>query len=81
MYAWIELYTRRRDLRQRSAPTETPPGSREAGGAYALWRTERLGREGYDAPTHSKGDPMNSIVYIVGAVVIIVALLSFLGLR
>jgi hypothetical protein len=30
---------------------------------------------------HTKGMLMNSIVYIVGAVVIIVALLSFLGLR
>jgi hypothetical protein len=29
----------------------------------------------------AKGHLMNSIVYIVGAVVIIVALLSFLGLR
>jgi hypothetical protein len=29
----------------------------------------------------SKGNPMNNIVYIVGAVVIIVAILSFLGLR
>jgi hypothetical protein len=28
-----------------------------------------------------KGNSMNSIVYLVGAVVIIVALLSFLGLR
>lgn len=28
-----------------------------------------------------KGNPMNSIVYIVGAVVIIVAILSFFGLR
>jgi ABC-type dipeptide/oligopeptide/nickel transport system permease subunit len=30
---------------------------------------------------HTKDPLMNSIVYIVGAVVIIVALLSFLGLR
>ena len=30
--------------------------------------------------THAKGNPMNSIVYIVGAIVIIVAILSFLGL-
>jgi hypothetical protein len=30
---------------------------------------------------HTKDLLMNSIVYIVGAVVIIVALLSFLGLR
>jgi hypothetical protein len=30
--------------------------------------------------THDKGNPMNSIIYIVGAIVIIVAILSFLGL-
>jgi hypothetical protein len=30
---------------------------------------------------HTKDSLMNSIVYIVGAIVIIVALLSFLGLR
>lgn len=30
---------------------------------------------------HAKGNLMNSIVYIVGAIVIIVAILSFLGLR
>jgi hypothetical protein len=31
--------------------------------------------------THTKGHLMNNIVYIVGAIVIIVAILSFLGLR
>ncbi|HUF22144.1 MAG TPA: hypothetical protein VMP00_15500 [Burkholderiales bacterium] len=30
--------------------------------------------------SHAKGHPMNSIVYIVGAVVIIVAILSFIGI-
>jgi ABC-type dipeptide/oligopeptide/nickel transport system permease subunit len=30
---------------------------------------------------HTKDQLMNSIVYIVGAVVIVLALLSFLGLR
>jgi hypothetical protein len=30
---------------------------------------------------HAKGNPMNNIVYIVGAVVIILAILGFLGLR
>jgi hypothetical protein len=29
---------------------------------------------------HAKGNPMNSIVYLVGAVVIIVAILAFFGL-
>jgi hypothetical protein len=31
--------------------------------------------------THAKGHLMNNIVYIVGVVVIVVALLSFFGLR
>lgn len=35
----------------------------------------------FDPSPRVKGIHMNSIVYIVGAVVIIVALLSFLGLR
>jgi len=30
--------------------------------------------------THAKGNSMNSIVYIVGAIVIVIAILSFLGL-
>jgi len=30
---------------------------------------------------HTEGHLMNSIVYIVGAIVIILAILSFLGLR
>jgi hypothetical protein len=34
-----------------------------------------------DPPTHAKGNLMHSIVYIVGAIVIIVALLGFFGLR
>jgi hypothetical protein len=36
---------------------------------------------GYDPSTHAKGQFMNSIVYIVGAVVIILFVLGFLGLR
>ena len=31
--------------------------------------------------THAKGYLMNNIVYIVGAIVIIIAVLSFFGLR
>jgi hypothetical protein len=31
--------------------------------------------------TQVKGNPMNSIVYIVGLIVIVVAVLSFFGLR
>ncbi|HEY6720976.1 MAG TPA: hypothetical protein VI363_04995 [Burkholderiales bacterium] len=34
----------------------------------------------FDLP-HGKGKLMNSIVYIVGAIVIIIAVLSFFGLR
>jgi hypothetical protein len=70
----------------------TPPGTI---GLYARWRTDHPCRVGYsgngcvvnrfgtrfDPLTHAKGILMNSIVYLVGAVVIIVAILSFLGLR
>jgi hypothetical protein len=35
----------------------------------------------FDPLTQAKGNLMNSIVYIVGAIVIIVAVLSFFGLR
>lgn len=35
----------------------------------------------FDSLNPRKGNIMNSIVYIVGAVVIIVAILSFFGLR
>ena len=35
----------------------------------------------FDASIRAKGRIMNRIVYIVGAVVIIIALLSFFGLR
>lgn len=31
--------------------------------------------------SQSRGNPVNNIVYIVGAIVIIVAILSFFGLR
>jgi hypothetical protein len=66
-------------------------------GLYARWRTEHPGRKEvqwksvcnkaalpllqFDPLTHAKGDLINNIVYIVGAIVIIVAILSFLGLR
>ncbi len=59
-----------------------------------FWRTDRRRREHYsgvgvrialdmriDPLIQTKGIVMNSIVYIVGAIVIIVALLSFFGLR
>jgi hypothetical protein len=44
-------------------------------GVYVPWRTVRAGRDAYSP------NSMNSIVYIVGAIVIIAAILSFLGLR
>jgi len=37
--------------------------------------------ESIRSSTHAKGNLMNSIVYIVGAVVIVLAILGFLGLR
>lgn len=46
---------------------------------------ERVGAKSHavsgHSQTHLKGNCMNNIVYIVGAVVIIIALLSFFGLR
>jgi hypothetical protein len=59
------------------------------------YRTERPGREGYFdvagvhvarstcfAPALStKGTLMNRLIYIIGAIVVIVAVLSFFGLR
>ncbi len=33
------------------------------------------------AETHDKDRTMNQIIYIVGAIVIVIALLSFVGLR
>jgi hypothetical protein len=59
------------------------------------WRTESLRqgayrsnrcagsrvRQRFDPSPSTKGNAVNSIVYIVGAIVIIVAILSFVGLR
>ena len=64
-------------------------------GLYARWRTEIPGREGNNKTLCSgslldrdsilypreRGKLMNSIVYIVGLIVIVVAILSFFGLR
>jgi hypothetical protein len=59
-----------------------------------FWRTDRPRRERYsgvgvrialdmriDPLIQTKGILMNNIIYIVGAIVIIVAVLSFFGLR
>jgi hypothetical protein len=35
----------------------------------------------FDSLPHAKGKLMNKIIYIVGVIVIVVAILSFLGLR
>jgi hypothetical protein len=64
-------------------------------GRYERWRTDCPGREAYgqhqclvNRDNHAiqflnarKGNPMNNIIYIVGVVVIIVAILGFFGLR
>jgi hypothetical protein len=34
-----------------------------------------------DPSTHTKGNPMNSIIWLVGAVVIVLFILSYFGLR
>lgn len=36
---------------------------------------------GPSRPAQSRGFPMNNIIYIVGLVVVVIAILSFLGLR
>jgi small-conductance mechanosensitive channel len=35
----------------------------------------------FDSLPHAKGKLMNNIIYIVGLIVIVIAVLSFLGLR
>lgn len=58
--------------------------------SYARHRTERPARNVnnadscvtfYSPQTQRKGNIMNNIVWIVGAVVIVIAVLSFFGLR
>ena len=48
---------------------------------WELVRSESLYARDSILITHAKGNLMNNIVYIVGAIVIIVAILSFFGLR
>ena len=50
-------------------------------GTVDLVCSESLSSTRFHSITHAKGNPMNSIVYLVGAVVIILAILGFLGLR
>jgi hypothetical protein len=54
-------------------PTPNRPGRRQALAATAA----NLGA----SITHQQGFAMNSIIYIVGLVVVVVAVLSFFGLR
>ena len=44
-------------------------------------RAEKRTSDRFDPPTHAKENLMNNIIYIVGAIVIIVAILGFFGLR
>jgi hypothetical protein len=58
----------------------------ESKGADERWRTDGRRRSVYrvpsiDHPRNQKGFIMSSIVYIVGTVVIVLAVLSFFGLR
>ena len=69
--------------------------ARPAGDPIVRYRTEQPGREGYldaagvdvarstcFAPAlFTKGTLMNRLIYIIGAIVVIVAVLSFFGLR
>jgi len=45
------------------------------------WRWRLLPSSAFSRSLPSKGLVMNNIVYIVGAVVIVIAILSFFGLR
>ena len=59
--------------------THGPSGPGRVG--WTSMRRESRSGTRFDPSPRAKGILMNSIVYIVGAVVIIVAILSFLGLR
>ena len=51
----------------------------------ARWRTDRPERGGYSGDRywkfHAKGFLMNTIIYIVGLIVVVGFILSFFGLR
>jgi hypothetical protein len=57
------------------------PSKRAAKGTVGFSLQRIAAGTRFDFSTTRKGNLMNSIVYIVGAIVIIGAVLSFLGLR
>ena len=67
--SWDAACRKRADARWAPSP--------EAYSGYSVNRSGHAVRP----VTHAKGSFMNSIIYIVGLVVIIVAILGFLGLR
>jgi hypothetical protein len=54
---------------------------RRHGGLNNALPAQPLHLTGVERATHQEACSMNSIVYIVGAVVIVIAVLSFFGLR
>lgn len=56
-----------------------PYSSRAAGVALKLEAT--IGPRAHFLPDPSEGVKMNSIIYLIGLVVVVVAVLSFFGLR
>ena len=67
-------------------PFEDPgagrPGSRTAENLVGHTSRELLTRLGcYPSPSHSSGVLMNRLIYIIGLIVVVIAILSFLGLR
>jgi len=70
------------EFKKHGALSALPYGApRMAGIPWTLVVEPQFQRDLTRIIVHPKGNPMNSIVYIVGAVVIIVAILSFFGLR
>ena len=67
-----------RSVRQRTdrARSDPYPVVRYLSGLVVPGRTPR-----FDYSLHAKGKLMNNIVYIVGLIVIVIAILSFFGLR
>jgi ABC-type dipeptide/oligopeptide/nickel transport system permease subunit len=58
-----------------------PPGQEAYRGDHRVANRFKHTIRSVNPLTHVKGHLMNNIIYIVGAVVIIAAILSFLGLR
>jgi len=45
------------------------------------WKAYRSSGRRFAPAAHTKGILMNRLIYIIGAVVVVIALLSFFGLR